>query len=903
MKQESMPDYYRYWGKAKKDPDAQGSDYHLLVYHSLDVAAVCWHLLDIERPLCKSLAKQLAIDPKWLRHWFTFCAMLHDIGKFARSFQNLVPNLSSELVPKQVGLNTRHRHDTLGYSLWQQHLRSYFSELNPEQKIPLVTNRWLAIVCGHHGKPPQEIGTPDTSLVPAEDIPSAQTFLKDINKFWSPELTPLSEINKKQFKKVSWHLSGVAVLADWLGSDQQVFEYVTQPMPLEQYWNDIALPQAEKILDKSEFREKPITPFSSIRQQFDFIHQPTPLQQWAQEVQLPQNPQLFILEDVTGAGKTEAAMVLAHRLLSKGLAQGLYVGLPTMATANGMYNRLSKSYQALFKGKSKASLVLAHGACQLSKSFQESIKLTEQLNDLNYAKGDQSASAYCNQWLADNRKKALLADVGIGTIDQALFAVLPARHQSLRLLGLKNKILILDEIHAYDPYMRQLLAALLQVHAEHGGSVILLSATLPHQFRKELLDAYLQGRGLPLQQLKETKAYPLVSHTCDQGVKEIPVATRASIKRSVRVERVNDTDEAIELIINAVKQSLCICWVRNTIKDARSSYQQLSGNSRIDQDKLTLFHSRFAMIDRQAVESDVLNRFGKASTTQQRAGQVLIATQVVEQSLDLDFDLMISDLAPIDLLIQRAGRLQRHVRDQQGNPQDGSQAEQRQSPCLYLLSPAPETIQSEQWLQSVLPATQKVYPNIGQLWLTARSLLKKQGFTMPEDARGLIESVYGEQAQDEIPELLQQQSDEAIGEDRAKKSQGNFIRLDFEKGYSLESGGTVNGWDEDTRIPTRLNEVETITVALAVAGEQANDLQPWAKSEMPNHNWRLSQLQLPVHEWEQAQALIPESWVPVIEQLKQKFSYLKYVHILPLVAETAHLYQAQGGWDLQRKPC
>ncbi|WP_257291974.1 CRISPR-associated helicase Cas3', partial [Endozoicomonas sp. ONNA1] len=877
------------------------ASYHLLVYHCLDVAAVGSLLLDPEKKLCQSLARQLELEPDWLQQWFTFCLMLHDVGKFARCFQNKVTGLSSELVPEVTGKKDI-RHDSLGFTLWTNELCKLISDIIPSQKTQRSVHPWLEIVCGHHGKPPQPLRTVKTALVPEEDIPAAESFLREIAKHWLPDLTPLSSINKEGFKKSSWQLAGVAVLADWLGSDQSIFHYNSDIQPLPEYWKQTALPKAKEVLSKREFQPKAITPFRSIQDQFDFIRQPTPLQQFAQSVEIRQNPQLFILEDVTGAGKTEAAMVLVHRLLSQGLAEGLYVGLPTMATANGMYDRLKNSYRSLFQGSPKPSLVLAHGASQLSEDFQESIQLEDQQSDQTYAAGDQTASAYCNQWLADSRKKALLADVGVGTIDQVLLAVLPARHQSLRMLGLKGKVLLLDEVHAYDSYMRELLAALLQAHASQGGSVILLSATLPHQFRKALLDAYLKGRGLELESLPATKAYPLVSQACDQGFAEKQLSTRDSVKRQVKVKRLGDPAEAIELIIRSIEQGCCICWIRNTIGDARSAWQQLDDDPRIDSAKLTLFHSRFSMIDRQTIEGDVLKRFGKESGPEQRMGQVLIATQVVEQSLDLDFDSMISDLAPIDLLIQRAGRLQRHNRDVAGKRLENDQPDQRLTPCFYLLSPDPLQVHSDQWLKSVLPRIQGVYSHVGQLWLTARLLLEKQGFAMPEDARDLIEGVYGVKAQTDIPEQLQKASDDALAKDNARKNMGEFNCLKLESGYNWKSGGPANGWDEDTHIPTRLNEVETETIVIAVPDDNGH-LHPLANTGNPKHFWRLSLLQLPVHEWEKASLLIPDDWSVEIERIKQQYPYLKYFQILPLVAETKHLYQSQGGWDLDRKPC
>ena len=879
---------YRYWGKAKKDQDAEGADYHLLPYHCLDVAAVGWHLLNPEGELCQSLAQQLDVEPEWLQQWFCFCLMLHDIGKFARGFQNLATGLSVDLVQAKPEIKYDIRHDSLGFALWQKELVKALSDIFPDTKTRLAMQGWMEIVCGHHGTPPHSASTVKTRLIPEEDIPAAEAFVRCLKtEGWLPDLSPLKAIDKHSFKKISWQLAGITVLADWLGSDQDVFEYNSTPdIPLLDYWQLTALPAARDILAKNECRPKAIRPFSSITQQFEFIHQPTPLQAFAETVEIPQLPQLFILEDVTGAGKTEAGMVLVHRLMSAGLAEGLYVGLPTMATANGMYQRLSKSYQALFQGDIKPSLVLAHGASKLSEKFQESVQISEQLQDRSYQKDDQSASAYCNKWLADSRKKALLADVGIGTIDQALLSILPARHQSLRMLGLRNKVLLLDEVHAYDSYMRHLLCVLLQAHAAQSGSVILLSATLPQQFRTELQAAYLHGRGFYAPELRQSQAYPLVTHCCDLGFAETPVNTRDSVKRTVRVERVASEKDAIDIIADAVKEKRCICWIRNSIKDARNIFKKLQKDSRVENNKLTLFHSRFAMIDRQKVEQDVLRRFGKESTIAERSAQVLIATQVVEQSLDLDFDILISDLAPIDLLIQRAGRLQRHIRAS------------RPAPCLYLHTPDPDQVDSEQWLKAVLPCTQGVYSHVGQLWLTAKQLLQKQAFSMPDDARSLIEGVYSKEAQEQIPTPLQQQSDKAEAENSVRKSMGNFNCLNLEAGYCWKSAANSNGWDEDTHIPTRLNEVETVTVVLVAVDQQGN-LQPWAKSVNPQHRWPLSQIQLPMHEWEKVQKTLKKCHLSSMEELKNHHRALKYMHILPLDVDMLHLYNPKSGWDIE----
>ena len=902
IREQDIPSYFAYWGKAKRDPEEPGPDYHLLTYHCLDVAAVGSLLFAPERSLCQTLANQLGVSPEWLQEWFSFCLMLHDLGKFFRAFQNLAPNLSSQLVPFDVSCDYKHRHDSLGFALWQKVLVKSLADVFPMNTRRVISG-WLKIVCGHHGQPPKEDIQNPLKFASDGDAQVAEQFVRELILHWLPDLSPLVLMDKKALASASWQLAGVAVLSDWLGSDKQVFQYCDQPQSLESYWREMALPRAAEVLARSPFQPKHTATFRSISQQFDFIAQPTPLQALSQKIELSAGSQLFLLEDVTGAGKTEAAMVLVHRLLGAGLAEGLFVGLPTMATANAMYERLTKSYRSLYGADELPSLVLAHGARQLSKAFTDSVRLCEQGTDKSYGAGEQSASAYCNQWLADSNKKALLADVGVGTIDQALLAVLPSRHQSLRLLGLQGKVLLLDEVHAYDPYMRRLLVALLQAHAAQGGSVVLLSATLPQQFRRELVAAVsrgmscFSGANIQAPELGGANAYPLLtqlsSESGSQSLKELPVPTRPSVQRKVAVTRLESEAQTFDVIRQAVAAGRSIGWVRNTVKDARHAYQQLVTDAAIDGAKLTLFHSRFAMGDRQVIETDVLSRFGKNSTPKQRCGQVLIGTQVIEQSLDLDLDILISDLAPIDLLIQRAGRLQRHCRDSQGQVIDG--ADQRGTPQLYLLSPDPDQLFDKNWLRTLLPGTQAVYAHVGQLWLTARVLLEKGGFTMPDDGRALIEGVYGEVAQETIPEPLIDASFDAQAEDKSRQGLGQFNCLKMDKGYIINSAAHNGGWSEEVNIPTRLTG-ETVSVVLAelVDGE----LTPYCDGE--NHPWALSQLSIPRHEWEKAAELIPVELRPVIDQLKQQQPALKWLEVLPLVAETQHLYKSHGGWNLEQ---
>lgn len=874
---------FRYWGKAATD-HAGEPIWHLLVFHCLDVAAVGWVLMDPERALCRRLAALLQVDPEWLQHWLAFCLMLHDIGKFARAFQNLVPDLSPDLVAYQGRCVYQLRHDSLGYLLWKKRLKNVLGQ------GPANVDPWMEVVFGHHGHPPKPDRRGFESHFLDEDFAAADSYLRTVIEWWQPDLAPLEQIDKQVLRHATWQLAGVAVLADWLGSNQKLFIYSRKRMDLNDYWNEIALARAPAALDIAQWEQVKVTPFAGIDQQFPFIQTPTPLQSFAAERPLKKGPQLFILEDITGAGKTEAAMVLTHRLMAQGEARGLYVALPSMATANAMYGRLAKSYRALFANEVTPSLVLAHGAARLSDEFVETIAFDRQSPDHSYQTDDVSASAYCNAWVADSRKKALLAEVGVGTVDQALLGVLPTRHQSLRLLGLADKVLLVDEVHAYDPYTRALLVALLEMHARQGGSAILLSATLPHAFRSDLVKGFAKGLGRDAPPLAKT-GYPLATHLSAADFQEEEIDSRAELYRRVEVIRLDDETAVIDTVRQAVQEGQAVCWVRNTVGDARSAYDALAGLSWCDTGKLNLFHSRFAMVDRQRIEKDVLAHFGKESDGSHRAGQVLIATQVVEQSLDIDFDLMISDLAPVDLLIQRAGRLQRHKRDAEGKCIETGE-DQRPLPCLYLLAPDPVMVEDERWLKRILPGTQAVYQNVGQLWLTLSALLEKTGFRMPEDARCLIEGVYGDEAQERIPEVLQELTWQAQGVGRSQHGMGEFNRLKLNKGYTRLSGD----WDEEVHIPTRLGD-DSITVALAQVDK--GELQPYASTE--RHAWALSQISLPKRDWEQARRIIDAQWLPLIEKLASDEPALRWCEILPLVGEVEKYYDPAGGWNRERR--
>ncbi|BAO44426.1 CRISPR-associated helicase/endonuclease Cas3 [Thiolapillus brandeum] len=819
------PNFFRYWGKAGSR-EAGEAGFHLLAYHSLDVAAVAAVLFEQRPELLRRLSRLMGLPEDQTRVWVLFLLGLHDLGKFAESFQQLREDLRLALWPDEKTRNKNYslRHDALGWLLWREFLCFELFDEAFQDFIEDAMDYWMAAVTGHHGWPPDMPGKSERLKRHFREFD--QQAALDFSRQWLELIGPDLDALKQHFddaefvhrqREASWLLAGIAVLADWLGSNREYFAFIDTPTPLRDYWERHALPAAVNAVRHAGILPPPVRILRDPGDLFDYLKQPTPLQQACLELPIEPEPQLFILEDVTGAGKTEAALILAARLMAAGQGEGLYIGLPTMATANAMYERMAGVYRRLYESDDQPpSLILSHGARHLSEAFRQSL-LALQVDDPRYGREEESIVAQCNRWLADNRKKALLADVGIGTIDQALLAVMPARHQSLRLLGLENKILILDEVHAYDAYTSEPLKRLISFHAALGGSVILLSATLTKKQRGQLIVAFQANNSIE----PEAMAYPLLTHASREALlAEQPVHTRASVARQVQIRLYHEEAAILEEIRAAVQAGECICWIRNTVADARSAWQALRNAEWLKKESLHLFHSRFALCDRLRIEQAMLNRFGKDSTDNERRGQVLIATQVVEQSLDLDFDRMISDVAPIDLLIQRAGRLHRHARGKCGQP------------VLDLLTPEPIDVPQPDWYKAFFPKAHYVYPDTLILWRTARLLQEKGGWRMPEDARDLLEFVYNEVG--DIPPGLADASLAVEGETLSQRDAGRFASLRLESGYR---GGPL--WDEDARIATRLgDESQTLYLARWENGK----LQPWA-DEGP-YRWDRSSLRI-----------------------------------------------------------
>jgi CRISPR-associated endonuclease/helicase Cas3 len=824
-----------FWAKtasSKRTLDSQersSPNYKPVLHHLLDVGAVALRFLSENPARLRREAALLGLEPEGYARLMAFFAGLHDLGKLSRPFQWKVPELWPDVLgprPEKPPAGPNHWRMTawrLRRPPLESRFRAYLPRLAKGYEWPIV-----AAIAGHHGAPPPP---DDPSWTPDDPIcaSAAEEAFELMEELLRPALA--EDLDEDGVCLLSWRLSGLTTLADWVGSDAEFFPLAPLDIPLSDYWRN-ALKAAEQALAAKGLL--PTKPAAAVRLA-DFAPQaaafPRPMQAIAGSLALSAGPQLLLIEDATGSGKTEAAILLAARLMVAGHGEGIFFALPTMATANAMHDRLRAVVDAIFEQEGtegrRPSLVLAHAKADLSRELAR-------LAAAPLADGEPSAAADCNAWISDDRRRAFFADVGAGTIDQAFLAVLPKKHLTLRQYALAGRILIIDEAHCFDFYMKEELNALLRLYAMNGGSAIVLSATLSLEARREIAEAFLLGLGLQKRRAKRdagslgSLSYPLLTQADATGGWETSVALAQGLARTVNVERLPNRSAAHEAACAAADVGAAVLVISNAVDEAIAAFDRLATVR--PEGTVHLFHARFAQCDRLAIENDVLGRFGRAARPKDRAGHILVATQVVEQSLDLDFDLVISDLAPIDLIIQRAGRLWRHMdqRPQAVRPTP--------EPMLMVVSPDPGAVDAADWLGSCLGKAAAVYQNAGILWRSARTLFAQGRIRTPDDLRPMIEAVYGADGAP-VPRALGAAEQKGVGKEGAARALGTMNVISLPEGY----GALPSDLRADEDIGTRLGEP---TITLRLARRIDGRLVPWDRTPGASSSvaWALSEV-------------------------------------------------------------
>lgn len=653
------------WGKLALDGTHRWLPLWLHLADAAEIADLLWvrwlppHTKElvvrgIEFPEFAASAERENLARKVVR----FLAAAHDCGKASPAFVikaqqvgfgDVVDEITSKGLPIEAqnrAVGKRFSHALVGECILERY----------------GVDRSLADIVGaHHGKPldfKRDLeAAPEYSSITGIKNEAWGNVQKELVQY-ALHLAGLTSISGVTLSvPVQVVLSGMLIMADWLSSDENRFPLISRDYGIvaedsaesraNRAWSSLRLPEYKQFASAC--------PWSQLYAE-RFARQPRPVQVHALQVASQmEHPGLMVIEAPMGEGKTEAALAAAEAFARRFGLGGVYFALPTQATSDGIFPRIEKWIEQLHAGVSR-SIFLAHGKSGFNEVYN-GIKLKSHLYDEEDDE-EKQADVVVNDW-TQGRKKGLLADFVVGTIDHVLMGGLKMKHLSLRHLGLVNKVVILDECHAYDAYMNQYLDLVLSWLGAYDVPVIVLSATLPPHRRQELLAAY-QNR-----KIKKTvnittdsvSPYPLISYTDGENVyQDLPESSGR--KRVVHLAQL-DEDNLGNILSELLDEGGCAGIICNTVKKAQSVAQCME--MYFGEDCVRLLHSCFLSFDRARKEQEVRDLLGPQEDHRPER-LIVVGTQVMEQSLDIDFDVLFTEICPMDLLLQRIGRLHRHNR-------------------------------------------------------------------------------------------------------------------------------------------------------------------------------------------------------------------------------------------------
>ncbi|WNL38605.1 CRISPR-associated helicase Cas3' [Halomonas sp. PAMB 3232] len=627
---------------------------HNLLAHMLDVAAVAETLLELEpQSTLDWAAHAFGLPCESCARWLAAFIGLHDFGKAIPGFAAKWP-VGREIIERTGLVFSERACRQSNHSLATAALL-----VPPLQKRLEVELSWLRAIVqaisAHHGKhfliSERQSGKPKGE---SQGWFDARECL--LAAYWSV-LSPSGEILPRELDivAVNW-LAGLTSTADWIASNPDWFPLGERHEQLQTYYidakrlaalalHDIGWKKARALLEDQNgtaellgrIRGRPTAP--------------RPLQiQGDQLLQTAKGPALLLVEAPMGEGKTELAFLAHLRFEAANGHRGLYLALPTQATGNALFTRTQRFLKSFLTERTDIQLV--HGGAAMNEQVRH-------LRNISHSSEETlSASAWFSQ-----RRRPLLSPYGVGTVDQALLATLNVKHHFVRLWGLGNRVVVFDEVHAYDTYTGNLIVSLVRWLKAMNCSVVLMSATLPRKTRDQLVEAW----GADSKLVPEFD-YPRVIMIDDQKTKGVHCPARDL--KPIELNGIHESlDVVAEKAIELIADGGCGAIVVNTVNRAQALYRMLKTlrddaeqSLHLQDLELVLFHARFPADQRGEIETQVLDLFGENDEQRPRAA-LMIATQVAEQSLDISFDFMLSDLAPVDLILQRAGRLHRHQHD------------------------------------------------------------------------------------------------------------------------------------------------------------------------------------------------------------------------------------------------
>ncbi|MBE0510786.1 MAG: CRISPR-associated helicase Cas3' [Gammaproteobacteria bacterium] len=543
-------------------------------------------------------------------------------------------------------------------------------------------------------------------------------------------------------------LAGLTSVADWIGSG----EFFEDP---KYDWQS----QIEPALDAAGFVPLKIKQGVCFEQIFDFSARDAQ----RQLIEMVNGPGVYVLEAPMGLGKTEAALYAAYRMLEQEKASGIYFALPTQLTSNKIHERFSTFLQGILEQGQATRALLLHGGAWLQETEM----------------GEEGRPG--GAWFS-HAKRGLLAPFSVGTIDQALMAAMNVKHGFVRAFGLAGKVVILDEVHTYDAYTGTILDALVNLLRELHCTVIILSATLNRERRQQLMGSKVEEDGYPL----------ITAMPNDEKLVEVPIPVDEG--QDVRVSLIQQEDLAIQQALLRADQGQQVLWVENTVNEAQQRYLDLAARCQEIGVACGLLHSRFTVLDRQTIESQWVNLFGKQGWSERIAqGRILVGTQVLEQSLDIDADFLVSRFAPTDMLFQRLGRLWRH----QDTPRPSA------SLCEAWII-APDLVAAIETPTKSFGSTAYVYSP----YVLCRSLevwQDRQELVLPQDIRPMIEQTYQPRDESGSMRTWLEELEHGTRWRKGRQAMRQLARITLsEKGNTLP----------ESKAQTRHSEMESIDVLL-----------------------------------------------------------------------------------------
>ena len=652
-------------------------------------------------------------------------------------------------------------------------------------------NRGIASIIGaHHGVPMKE-NYSLTSYVEAytanfyqeekEDSPICKKWKATQEELLSWALESCGYKNVEDLprcpKPTQLLLSGLLIMADWIASNEEYFPLFSLQNEVDHELDDATVNQEDRKKEETQISERvesawlkwtqnqtwEATQLFDAKQTYQnsFHFMPRDFQEKVfTEIAGAEDIGLVILEAPMGCGKTEAALMTAEQLAGKQQCAGVFFGLPTQASSNGIFPRVESWVDSLGQeNQEKLSLRLSHGKAALNEEFQSLSRNCSEGIDLD---GEKTKYVYVNEWFS-GRKKAMLDDFIVGTVDHLLLMALKQKHLMLRHLGFSKKVVIIDEVHAYDAYMGQYLYMVLQWLGAYKVPTIILSATLPMERRKDLMKYYLKGRGIKEKDIGnfdflKTESYPLLTFSKGSEVESFSDFQEEKEKKVTLYQL--DEENLVDTVKSLSKNGAVIGIIVNTVGRAQKITRDLL--AAFQEEEVHLLHSRFIDTDRIKKEEELLKKIGKNAERPKRF--IVVGTQVIEQSLDIDFDLMISDLCPVDLLIQRIGRLHRHKI---------KRTKEHSEARLYLMGIS-ESFDFEK-------GSRRVY---GDYLLIKTQCALGKSISIPRDISPLVQEVYGEWNPSLTPELRKKYEDskkkqKEILDKQKRKAEG--FRLDKPK--------------------------------------------------------------------------------------------------------------------------